>query len=337
MARVLVTGGTGFIGRHLVEALVARGDEVTCLVRASSSREALEPLGVDFAVGDVSDEASMRAAAAPAEVVYHLAAMLKAPWRPDFMTTNADGVRVVARACAGVESPPVLLTVSSISAAGPSGGAPLTEADVPRPVSKYGRSKLFGEQAARELAERVPITIVRPPVVFGERDRTSFPLFQTAARGWHVLPAWRDGDRVSMIHVEDLVAAIIAAGERGERLPARPEEAPPGMGVYFAAADEAPTVREMGELIAGAVGARRLRVLRAPAALTLLTGAAGEAIARLRDRASIVNYDKMVEATAGSWTCSTDKARRQLDFRPAHDLAARLEQTAAWYRSANWL
>ena len=96
--KALVTGATGFIGRHLCAALVRAGDDVTALVRASSKRDALERLGVRFAVGDVNDRGSLSFGGN--DVVFHLAAMLGSPWHPDFLRTNASGVRLVADACA---------------------------------------------------------------------------------------------------------------------------------------------------------------------------------------------------------------------------------------------
>ncbi len=337
MTRALVTGATGFIGRYLVELLRESGHDVVCLVRPSSDRSALQALGCDFAEGDITDPSSMEAPAAAADVVFHLAAMLKQPWHAEFMATNADGVRAVAAACAAADTPPVLVTVSSIAAAGPSnGGRPRTEDDPPAPVSRYGRSKLGGEEAAREHAKRVPITIIRPPAVIGARDRASLPLFRAAARGVHAVPG--DGNaRLAMVHVLDLAAAIAAAAERGERLPAPGPDAPLGQGVYFAAATEQPTLRELGPMLATAVGRERVRVLPTPATLSKLVGGIAEGLARLRDKPSIVNYDKMIEANAGSWICSTDKAREQLDWQPAATLGERLEQTGAWYRREGWL
>lgn len=332
MSRALVTGATGFIGARLVRALLARGDEVTALVRASSDRSQLEPLGVRFAVGDVTDADSLRAPAAGADVVFHLAAMLKQPWDPGFLTTNADGVGHVADACAAAEVPPVLVAVSSIAAAGPARQSrPLREDDPPHPVSQYGDAKLRGERAAIERAGRVPVTIVRPPIVFGEGDRTALPMFKAVARGVHPVPS---GDpTTSMIHVDDLAAALAAAAERGERVPA---DATPGAGIYYAAAEEIPAFSEVGRMIAAGLE-RSVRMVPAPAAFTHVLGAAVEAVARLRGKAGILSRDKAREATAGSWACTAAKARRDLDFTPARPLAERLHQTARWYREQGWL
>jgi len=333
MSRVFVTGATGFIGGHLVEALVAAGHEVTCLVRKTSNRTALEQLGVSFAVGDINSVDSLAAPIANVDIVFHLAAMLKAPWRPDFLTTNADGARNVAAACARAATPPTLVAVSSIAAAGPSEhGRPRTESIEPRPVSKYGRSKLGGELAVRQYAYKVPSTIVRPPIVFGEGDRASLPLFQVVARGWHVTPTL-SSNRVSLIHVKDLARALIFAGERGERVT---NNGSAGTGIYFVAHRQQPSLLELGHLIAGVMG-QRIRVFRTPAFVTKLVGGVGEIVGRVTDNASMFNYDKTREATAGSWICSTAKAREQLGFKPAALLEDRLGQTARWYEAEGWL
>lgn len=338
MAKVLVTGASGFIGSHLVEALIARGEDVTCLVRSSSNRARLESLGVGFAVGDINDAASLGPAVANAEVVYHLAAMLKQPWHADFLTTNADGVRnVVAAAAARGDAPPTVVMTSSVAAVGPSpDGAPLTEAWAPSPVSKYGRSKLNGELAAREYAGQVPVTVVRPPAVFGERDTAMLPMFKSAARGLHVVPGAGTA-RLSMVHVADLVQALIAAAARGERLPANEADAAAGTGVYFAADERRPTITKLGELLGSAVGRDRVRVFRAPRVMTRALGGVAEGVARLRRKPSIINLDKMTEATAGSWVCSPAKALDQLGWHTSVPLAERLLQTGSWYRTEAWI
>ncbi len=336
MSRVLVTGASGFIGRCLVAELVAQGHAVTCLVRPTSNRAALEQLDVDFAVGDVNDADTLRAPASHAEVVYHLAAMLKAPWRSDFLSTNADGTRRVAEACAAASNPPALVFVSSLAAAGPSrDGEPRREVDEPTPVSLYGRSKLAAESAARELADRVPITVVRPPMVIGNGDRTSFPLFRMAARGIAVTPTLAT-NRVSLVHVDDLAAGLIVAGEKGERMQPADVAPTPGTGVYFLAAPEQPTVAELGRMVGRGFG-RSVLVVRTPSLLTRVAGALGHAVARVRDTPSMLNLDKTRELIAGSWICSVDKAREDLGFAPRVSAQTRIQETADWYRGAGWV
>jgi nucleoside-diphosphate-sugar epimerase len=324
--RALVTGATGFIGRHLCRALTAAGDDVIALVRPTSNRAGVA--AARFAIGDVTDPASLIAAVAEVDVVFHLAAMLGAPWHPDFLTTNAVGVRNVCAAAAQAARPPRVVATSSIAAAGPARGA-RTEDDPPAPVSRYGASKLAGEQAAREFAARVPITIVRPPVVFGGGDLAMLPAFRMAARGVAVAPG---RGRVSLIHVTDLVAAIRAAAVRGEAL--TPDGV--GRGIYFAGADESPAIPELARRVAAAVGRPRALIVPAPAWAVWAGALVGEAIGRLGGY-DLFSRDKAREATAGDWVCATGKARDQLGWTPAATLDARLAETAADYRAAGRL
>lgn len=341
MGRVLVTGATGFIGSKLVERLVGRGDEVTCLVRSSSRREALEPLGVRFAVGDMRDPSAVRYAVQGNEIVYHLAGLVTA-FRPrDLMQVNADAFRNMASACADCTTPPTLVSVSSLAAAGPSRlGRPLTESDPAAPVSHYGRAKRAAEQIAEQYADRVPITIVRPPIVFGEGDINMRNVFRSIFRwGVHVaLGVARS--QYSLIHVDDLVDALVLSAENGARLEPRPDPTGAGgpRGYYFVAMDEQPTFAELGLLIGQSLGRRSVRVLRSSGPVFLWSAAAiAETISRVRGEPYIFNFDKAREALAGHWTCSSQTIRRDLGYATPAPMFVRLRQTADWYRQKNWL
>jgi nucleoside-diphosphate-sugar epimerase len=154
-----------------------------------------------------------------------------------------------------------------------------------------------------------------------------------AHSGLHVVPGWEERT-VSLIHVADLVELLFLAAERGERLD--PDGAP-GQGVYFVAAERDPTYAELGHAMARALGKKRATVVHLPGPLVRLVGFFGDSIGRVRQRSGWVNSDKMAEALAGSWTCSSAKARTQLGWSSAATLAERLRETAQWYRQAGWL
>jgi nucleoside-diphosphate-sugar epimerase len=334
---VLVTGASGFIGRHLVRRLVGLGDRVSCLVRAASCVDELRSAGAQWVTGDVTDRASMRRALAVSQagIVFHLAGLTKALRLDDFLRVNAGGVEAVAAACADRTDKPVLVVVSSLAAAGPcAGGQPRVESDAATPVSAYGCSKLAGEQAAAMFAGVVPISIVRPPIVFGPGDRGMLEMFRPIARwGIHAVPG--RGERCfSLIHVADLVEGLLLAAEKGERLH---HDGPPGQGIYFMAGDDHPTYAELGQAMAAALGRKTATVVHVPGPLAHWVGLCGDAMAQIRQRAGWVNSDKIIEALAGSWTCSSAKARIQLGWSPGDALARRLHETALWYRGAGWL
>lgn len=339
MPRTLVTGATGFIGTRLVERLVERGDGVACLVRASSRTERLEALGVRRVVATLDDADALHAAlaeAGPFDTVYHLAGLTHASRLEDFLAVNAEGTERLCRALAASESPPVTVAVSSLAAAGPSPpGAPHTEATPPVPISKYGVSKLAGEEAARRYADRLPLSILRPPVVFGPGDRDGLLLFQSLKRfPLHLVPQMK-GLPLSLIHVDDLVEALLAVGERGERVAAgAPNDDP--RGVYYAADPEESSYAQMGRYAGVAMG-KKVYVFcrRKYPFLPLAWG--GDLWGRIRGKAPLFGTDKLREASASGWVCDPSKIQTELNWSPARPIAERYQETHDWYREAGWL
>ncbi len=339
MARVLVTGANGFVGSHLVEALLARGDEVTCLVRPNANLDRLRSLDVTLAHGDVTDRQTLSEPVANREVVYHVAGRIAALRSEHFYRVNREGTRNVAQACAEQTNPPVLLLVSSLAASGAAmDERPRTEADPPVPVSHYGHSKLAGEAAVRKLADRVPVTIVRPPMVLGPSDVLGYKMFKAISlSGVHAVPSFSTR-RFSVIDVRDLAELLILAAAQGERIaPDNPNNLSNPRGVYFCCCDENPTYAALGRMIGEALGRRWVVTMPTAMPVVWTLTACAEALARVRQKPRYMNFDKYREIAAGSWLCSPQAAKHQLGFTPAAPLAERLRQTADWYRDAGWL
>ena len=334
--RILVTGASGFIGEHLARRLLNDGAQTRCLVRASSRVDRLQEMGAELTVGDVGDRDSLISAVRGAQVVYHLAGANQARSADEFLRVNEQGTRNVAAACAAQESPPVLVYTSSLAAAGPARESrPCVESDPPAPVSHYGSSKLAGEQCLWELASEVPISIVRPPCVFGPQERFFFRMLQTAYNGRVIAPVSRE-HRYSLVHIEDLVACLVLAASCGNRLPAvdSSEDRP---GIYYVAHDEQPTWTEVGNLFAQVCGRPSVRTFQIPRSCCWTVGAGAELLSRCLRRHLALGVDKMREATAGSWLCSNARAKQELGFQPKDSLAVRLDETARWYRKHGWL
>ncbi|MCA9263538.1 MAG: SDR family NAD(P)-dependent oxidoreductase [Planctomycetales bacterium] len=339
-SRVLVTGANGFIGQHLCSQLASRGHSVTGLVRSEQAAQQLSQLSVRPARGDVTDAAALTQAVSGHDLVIHLAGVTQPLHSRAFYNVNAEGTRNVILACIQCESPPALIVVSSLAAAGPArSGQPLTELTTARPVSEYGRSKLAAERLARRHAGRLPVSIVRPPIVVGDGDRATLTFFRAIHRfGIHVAPQLVPR-HFSIIHVSDLVDLIVRVAADGERckVAGNDDATTRGQGVYFAECGERPRFGQLGRMIGRALGRRRTLVVPVARPILWSVAVAAEISARVRQRPARLSWDKAREASSGPWICSAEKAMTQLGFCPPHTLQERLEQTAAWYRAHGWL
>ncbi len=337
MGRALVTGGSGLIGSHLVEHLLSEGDEVRVLLRDASRPGWLSSTRVDIDVvaGDITDLTALERAVQGTDVVYHVAGQTLSFSEEGFNQVNQTGAATVAAACAGRTTPPVMVAVSSLAAAGPSSpGRPRVEAARPGPITAYGRSKLRGEETLRKYASQVPLTIIRPPTVFGPRERYLLRMFKLVSRGWHVTVG-TGALELSLVEVRDLAAGLRLAAARGRRLAEAPEE--PSTGVYFLAQPEHHTLDALAALMATALDRPAPRPVRVPLFVAWGVAAVAEAAARIRRQPGFVSFDKVREASAGSWACSPARAEHELGFRPRPDLAEGLRHTAAWYWEKGWL
>ena len=163
MPRCLVTGASGFIGRHLVPELSARGYQVRCLVRPSSDVSPFVGLPIELAYGDLIDGRGLEGAVEGVDSVFHLGGLIRARRRGDYRAVNAEGTGHLLEACVrGGRQLHRFVLVSSLAAAGPSvDGSRITEESPSSPSSEYGRSKRAGEVAALLYGDRLPITITR--------------------------------------------------------------------------------------------------------------------------------------------------------------------------------
>ena len=322
---ILITGATGFVGGHLADQLLARGDRVTALVRSPERARRLADLGVSLIQGDLADHQALTRAATGQDAVCHVAALTGAVDEAEFLAANRDGTANVVRAIEAAAPHARLVYVSSMAAGGPAQrGVPKT-ADTPdRPVTMYGRSKLAGELVVREA--KVPWLILRPPTVYGPRDSENLLVLFKAAR-WGVVPVFGDGSmEISAVHVVDLADAIAratsAVGVEGK--------------VFYVNHPEIATTRALVEMI-GETQGRTVRILPLPEAVARgALGAIGAGAALLR-RKTILRYDKANEFYQEAWTADPAPFMAAAGWSPSFDLRRGLADTAHWYREAGWL
>ena len=320
----LVTGGTGFIGSHLVAELLANGWTVRCVVRPTSNLHWLDGLSIQPVTGDVTspDGTALKNALDGASVVFHLAGTTSSATEEGYTRINVGGTRHLVDAMTVAAPDALLVLCSSISAAGPvKSRHTLNETDTPRPVSVYGQSKLAAEQVVAKSGLRY--AIVRPPPVYGPRDLGIFSLFRLVSLG--VAPHVASPEqRLSLVHVSDLVRGIVRIAEIDARS-------------TFYMTDGMPhTWLEVMSEIAQALG-------RNPKFLSVSPGVA-DVLAKVERLRGLVmgekprlTPDRLIEMSQSDWTCSDLWARLELGYESSVALKPGILATAEWYRANGWL
>ncbi|HLB35402.1 MAG TPA: NAD(P)-dependent oxidoreductase [Gemmatimonadales bacterium] len=325
--RAVVTGGAGFIGSHLIEALARRGADIVCVERRGASRRWLADIDLTWLECGVDDEAALARAFDGADVVFHLAGLTEARSAAEFHGVNTEGTERVLRAAArhNGRAPHVIL-MSSLAAIGPcKNGEPLRPETAPRPLSAYGQSKLEAEVLMHAYADRVPGTIVRLPSVYGPRERGVLKFFKLVQRGIALgIGSW---DReLSMIYVKDVVQGLLAIADRRVS----------GVPTYCLAHPEIISWRRFADTVGQALN-RRPRLVSLPATAARVVALGAELYAALRGHAAVLNRGRVREMTQQRWVCDPTRAMRELGFAPQFAISRGIPETAVWYREAQWL
>ncbi|MFH2008875.1 MAG: NAD(P)-dependent oxidoreductase [bacterium] len=325
--KVAVTGANGFLGSHVVERLLARGDEAVAVVRPGASMQWLDSTRATIRFATLTDEDSLSRAVSGAAAVIHLAGATRVRPLSRFHEINALGTRAVLDACARADaSPRRLVLSSSLAAAGPSSSrGPLTESQPSLPVSAYGRSKRAAEQLA--LSDpRIEAVALRPTAIYGPRDVDMYQVLKLASWGVHVRLGPKNPS-YNYLYVEDAADAFVRACHSRA-----------AAGELFNIGDDTNyTPAESERIIARAVSTPHRVTLRLPNGLVRLAAAAAELATRGRARPPTLNRDKVQILTAGSWAVDIAKATELLGYEPSYTLERGLAKTVEWYRAEGWL
>jgi nucleoside-diphosphate-sugar epimerase len=313
------------VGGRLAHLLVERRHSVRCLVRKTSNIAHLSSLRIDYVFGDVLRPESLAPAVEGVEWIFHVAGVTKARGADEFQRINAGGASAILDACARRSSPPeAVVVVSSLAAAGPSrDGHPLREDEPPRPITPYGYSKLETERIAGTYGDRLHVSVVRPPGVYGPRDRELLPLFRLAALG--VAPRLVGRHALSLVHVDDLARGLVAAAE-GAR---------PGARVYCIAHPELLDLADVMSLI-GSTVSRPHTALTVPSSVLAVVATAFAVDTRLRGKVHVFDSHKALDLVQRGWVCAVDRAREELGFEATIDARRGIAETGAWYRESGW-
>ena len=321
--RALVTGASGFVGSHLVDLLQQQGVQVTAIARSPAKAALLARQGVRVVSADLDHVEGLAQAAKDQEVVFHVAGLVAARNEAEFFRANRDGTSNLLQSSESVGKPRFVL-VSSLAAGGPSAhGRPLKGDEPARPVTAYGRSKLAAEKVVRGSA--LPWSIVRPPMVYGPRDREVLKLFRIAR--WGVAPVFGDGSQeLSAAHAADLAKALVAVATSNRTIHR----------LYNACHLEIFTSGDLGRAVGQAMG-RQVRTVPVPRPLGRAILSVVETSARLAGQTTILTTDKAHEFFQPAWTGDPAPLSRDTGWQASYDLRSGLRETYAWYRQAGWL
>ena len=322
--KAFVTGGTGFVGSHLAESLIARGyQEVRCLVRTKPKW--LKGVDIVPVRGTLADRALIENAVRDVDYVFHLGGVTRARSYQALWDGNVNATTELLNAVIAV-NPGIrkVLVTSSLAAVGEGTKGIATESTPLQPISQYGRSKAEMESALETFREALPLVIIRPPSVYGPRDRDVFTFFKTVQQG--ICPVLRGDTGLTLVHVADLTRGMIEAAE---------SDATAGR-TYFIGNDEAVSWATLKRATMAVLGSNAITIPM-PRSLVLPVAALAEGIGAIFGKYPPLNREKGRELLKTAKMCSSANAARDFGYRPEVPLQDGLEGTIRWYREQGWL
>lgn len=325
--KVFITGATGFIGSFLVEALLKKGYQVKCLVRSSSNLKWISDLKIECHFGNLNNPESLSKGLFDADYIYHLAGVTKSLRDKDYIEANIKGTKNLIQAILAMNKKlKRLVHVSSQAVTGPSPTiTPIDENFPPHPINIYGRTKLEAENYVKQFFNKIPITIVRPPAVFGPRDTDILRFFNTIKYG--IIPKTGGRDKyLSLIYVKDLIDGIIMAGEskktRGE--------------TYFLSSERPISWEELAKLALKVLNKKGFHI-NIPMSLIKTATFIAECIGKLIGSNPALNWERYEQMKPDFWICSAQKALNDFGFKAKTSIEDSVKETLEWYVKQGWL
>lgn len=304
---VVVTGASGFIGRHVCRRLARDGWRVRALTRSSRAEQRLDGLAHEAVRGDLFDTQALRELVTGCTAVVHCAGAVRGATQSDFERVNLEGTQRLVTAVLGQSPPPRVLHLSSLAAREPG-------------LSFYAASKRAAEDVVRDAGANFPWLVLRPPAVYGPGDREMLPLFKIMGRG--IAPVFGEAQaRFSMLFAADLAEAIAVW--------LRHDDPPRGVFALHDGRRGGYDWAEVSAIVSQLCG-RRVRRVQVPAALLSLPAHLNAVLARWLDYAPMLTPEKLRELRHPDWVCDNADIASVLDWQPASQLGAGLRATPGW-------
>ena len=322
-----MTGGTGFIGSHTVEQLLAEGYHVRCLIRPNQvNLRWLQGLPVDFVQGDLMNPASISKCVEDAEYIIHIAGITKAKHKSEFFTGNVTTTNNLLSAASQLKHLKKFCYISSLTAAGPSPtGIPLNETVHCHPITSYAKSKLEAERVCKQYSGKFPIVIIRPPAVFGPRDTDTLEIFKWVNLGLKPVLG-SSAKTLSLVYAPDLAKGIIRA-TFDERT----------AGETYNIAD--PTLFNFSSIIdylATLIHKRTIQV-HLPKGLVYSMAGITQFLSFFGKRPAVLNIEKARDLLQKHWVCDPRKIQEHIGFQTSTSMVDGIKKTYHWYKDNGWL
>ncbi len=323
--KVFITGATGFIGSHLAEEALRRGWEVVTLVRNPDRVKWLKGMNVEIVKGDLF---SIPTLPQDISVVFNVSGSTKERRKGEFMETNCYGVRSLLNSILknnlNLKS---FIHVSSLASVGPSPlNEPAKEDRIPSPISKYGKSKYCGEIEALSFSDKLRIVIVRPPIIYGPRDRDLLPIYSLVKNGIGFCIGGEER-YFSLCYVKDLVRIICDISIL---------DLPSGEILNVAH----PEILSWGELILNlykVLRPKRFLKLKIPVPIVCLLAIFSEIFNRISKKGFSFTFDKFKEMKAYHWICDTEKILNLFPHGFHYNFDRGIRETIQWCKEMGWI
>ncbi len=323
----VVTGANGFVGSHIVDYLLEQGHHVKCIVRKTSNLRWLKGKEVEIIDCGLSDKNQLKNVLKQVDFLFHIAGVVKSKKKEGYFKGNVETTKNLLEVVSEI-NPNIsrIIITSSLTASGPSlNNNPRTEDMQDHPITTYGKSKLEQEKIAKAYMNRLPITIVRPPAIYGERDTEIYLFFKTFQKGLMTLIGFNK-KQLSIIHVSDLVRGIYKAAI-SEKANGK---------TYFISSEKLYDWDQIGNITESALGKKAVRI-KIPHAIVYAIAGVAQFFALFSSKAATFNLEKARDFVQPAWTCSPKKAMEDFGFHQEVSLSDGIKRTINWYRENNWL
>lgn len=322
-----ITGASGFIGSHLADFLLQKGWKVICLVRPSSNLQWLKDKPVTVLSADISEREKISPLVSESTHIFHLAGVLFGKDREEYIQGNLEYTKrllnLIKTAKPNLKR---FLYVGTLASAGPSENGKLPdESDELKPITWYGESKALAENFLKENIGEIPLTVIRPPVVYGPRDYAMFELFKASRLGLNLIPGNKN-KYISIIYIKDLIQGIYDACI---------SETTIGR-TYFLANEEYCPQYHLGEIIIRKMNRSPVNVV-IPWIIMRAVSNLLDFFGKLFGKKVILNRQKLLEIGQNYWICSSARAKADFGFQAETKLEDGIAETLKWYKENRWL